>query len=934
MRGVAERFMAWWPEHIDTSGAPRKRYIADMLTARRTSALAALLLIGCGGDDTAPPGPISTTTTGPGPDPVEFSVAPASCAFNCQQFADCPEAGAPYECPSLGDWDAVPHADACPAWDGRYPEVTIGRCEVSEASGEASLFPGSHPDELFTTILPTGRRLRPAGGAHRFFDAEVTGGQTTNLALIPGTSLLLTVDSGDGDHAVRLIDGDQIGGSGTVRGIVPFPSPATLNWGLAVAGPDRAYVASDDGVVHAFAIDAAAGTIARDDARSIPLPGGASSPWYASGVAVSPDGRILVASPVHERELLVFDADPASGTYGQLLGQADLGGAETFMVAFDPNDPTGQRAYVSMWRDREVVEVDLADPAAPVVARRFATEKNPQGLAFLDARWMVVANALGDSLTVVDRAQSTATSLPIDVEEELHGEEPSTLAWDPVASRLYVTLAGAAAVAAYGVDLATAPPTIAPAGRLPTLWWPSGVAVQGDGSLIVTSLRGVGTGPADAPYGLDDYNDRVARWHGGVQSIPAPSAADLAAGEATVRANSDAGALPGRPAVSCPDGARDFPVPATNTEGPSPVIDRVFIVIRENKTFDALLGDLPGAEGKPELLLKPAAEDRERIWGNLRALASRFSTSDNFYVAGELSTLGHMWTTYGRTNDFAERTWSLTGYWRPAHRSDLETGGVAEVGKPEEGSFFDWLGRNGVPYDVLGEGFGLPQVEAPGHPAVDFSYPGGLLTSIMHPDIEKACHVAGRARVRCDLGKVVYLTLPNDHGGPLDPQTPTPELMCAVNDEATGMLVEAISKSPLWRSSLILITEDDPGEGGDHVDAHRTILVAASPWVKIGHVSHAVSDISSIHKLLAHIFGLPYPNVAVAKAALPLDLFTSTPDYRPFDRIPRAWPLECGTAASMEQQKASEAWDVSEVDRSPELDDQVARWMRERPPLR
>ena len=157
---------------------------------------------------------------------------------------------------------------------------------------------------------------------------------------------------------------------------------------------------------------------------------------------------------------VVFDADPASGTYGQLLGQADLGGAETFMVAFDPNDPTGQRAYVSMWRDREVVEVDLADPAAPVVARRFATEKNPQGLAFLDARWMVVANALGDSLTVVDRAQSTATSLPIDVEEELHGEEPSTLAWDPVASRLYVTLAGAAAVAAYGVDLATAPPTI------------------------------------------------------------------------------------------------------------------------------------------------------------------------------------------------------------------------------------------------------------------------------------------------------------------------------------------------------------------------------------------------------------------------------------------------------------------------------------------
>ena len=138
-----------------------------------------------------------------------------------------------------------------------------------------------------------------------------------------------------------------------------------------------------------------------------------------------------------------------------------------------------------------------------------------------------------------------------------------------------------------------------------------------------------------------------------------------------------------------------------------------------------------------------------------------------------------------------------------------------------------WLGDNNVRYDQLGEIMGMPDKKPAGYDPVDINYPGGAFQSIPHDDDEKACYVAGRGRVLCNLGSFIYMTLPNDHTQGAAPNFPTPEVMCAVNDEATGMLVDAVSHSPLWKSSLIIITEDDPQQGADHVDYHRVPLVVA-----------------------------------------------------------------------------------------------------------
>jgi len=583
-----------------------------------------------------------------------------------------------------------------------------------------------------------------------------------------------------------------------------------------------------------------------------------------------------------------------------------------------------------MWADKEVVEVDLSTVSAPVVKRKFATGKDPEGIAFLDARWMAVADDLGDSLSVVDRMSGMVTAIPIATEGTAHGHEPSVLAYDSEAKRLYVGLAAMGAISAYAVDLTKTPPSFTPEGSLPTQWWPSGIVVLADGTVAISSLRGEGRGALDGPYTLETASDGDAYigLHGGIQVFAKPSAAELSAGADDVRMNNAVGSMPGSPKVDCPAGVMDFPVPPTNTSGPSSSIDHVFVIVRENKSFDAVFGDMANVNGKAELTLKAASKDMDGVWQNLRTLARTFTFSDNFYTGAEISSLGHVWTTYGRSNEYNERTWAMASYGRSARPGDVQNGGVVDVGRPDEGSMFDWLGNTGITYYIMREGVGLPTVYVDGHPPNDLKYPGGFIQNITYPDIEKACYGAARVRVRCDLGQLVYMTLPNDHTIGLSPTNPDPETMCAVNDEATGLIISAISKSPIWKRSLIMITEDDPAQGGDHVDAHRTVFVVISPWVRRGYVSKTHTDVSSMHKIIAHVLGLPYPNIQVENAALPYDMFTSTPDYTPFDYLPRTWPAACGEKSTKMEQALTKEWDVDDVDRSPGLDQQVMRWMR------
>jgi hypothetical protein len=721
---------------------------------------------------------------------------------------------------------------------------------------------------------------------------------------------------------VRVVDTTLIGKSNPVVGFIDFPPPSYLNDGIAVLPSGRTYIATGYGVVQAFDVNLTTGALTRNDAASLMLPTSTApnttgKPWYSSGVAVSPDGKRLVVTPVFDTLAFVFDVDPASPTSGKQLGQVDLGGHETFGAWFDPHDPTGHYAYVSMWAGYKVLELDVSTPAMPKVSRSFATDKNPERVSFLDARWMVVANDFGETISLVDRTSGTVTSVPVLFDPGFPGLDVSGLAWDEPNKLLYATLSGIDALAAFTVDTTATPPTITPAGRLPTSWWPTGCVVNADGSLTIVNLRGHPIGPFPVMNGSGGYD----QMKGSIEQSPAPQAADLTAGDAQVKATIGVGSQPGFPAVSCPANANDFPVPATNTEGASKQITHVFFIVRENKTFDSLFGDIPGVEGDPTIMMKATSAAMDKVWPNARKLARTFTVSDNFYSLSVQSTQGHNWTTYGRATDFCERTWSDS--LRPAPLC-----GVEDVGNPPEGSLFNWLEKNKVAYTVLGEIVGTWTLKdaAP----IDVKYPGGPFQNISYVDLEKACYTAGRVRVSCDLGSFVYMTLPNDHTVGVSPTNPSPDTMCAVNDEATGMFIDALSHSPLWASSLVVLTEDDPQSGGDHIDYHRTPLVLISPWVKHGYVSKTHIDVASLHKVFAHLFGLPYPNLVVKNAGLPFDAFTSTPDFTPYTYEPHQVTITCGMDATHAEKRLTDSWDFRQPDGQPGLGEQVFRYMRGR----
>ncbi len=389
----------------------------------------------CGSSDDQPP-----PDAGPPVDPDEFSIPPKSCALECPQ-SDCPETKTPYACPNLGAWKDVPHAATCAAWDGTFPAPQAGKCTVSVPTGEAAKYAGADKDKPGTLILPDGRRIKPAGSEWIFDEKDLPSGLPSAVLAIPGTSYAVVVDSGYGPHAVRAVDTTKIGTGNPVVSYLKFAAPSTLNGALAFVAPDRLYVASDDGMVHALTIDPSTGKLASDKPRSITLPGskdGASNPanFYVSGLAVSPDGKRLVATAVFDRRILVYDVADGSPSYGKLQGQVDIGATESFGAWFEPTETEGGFAYVSLRASRQVVEVDLSTPSAPKIARTFPTDKNPQGIAFLDARWLAVANDFGDTITLVDRVAASSTPVPVDVASTLHGFEPTTLPFDATAKRL------------------------------------------------------------------------------------------------------------------------------------------------------------------------------------------------------------------------------------------------------------------------------------------------------------------------------------------------------------------------------------------------------------------------------------------------------------------------------------------------------------------
>lgn len=814
---------------------------------------------------------------------------PTSCAFDCKNGCDDERLG-PFKCPALGPWEQVPHGEACGSLTP--PVASKGKCEIGAPTGEALA-------RASKTVLPDGHRLTPAGREVELVDATHVGGFPVSIGAATD-KFGIVVEAGFGEHLVRSIDLASLSIVSTVR-------VERASWGPAIvagAGSHRVFVSGGaSGKVWTLTLDDATGALTLDKA-AIDL-----GTFFAAGLAVTPDGKRLLATGARSVETKIVSLETAD--FGKVVASAAPGN-EQFGVFIDPLDTTGESAWITMWEDSKVVAIDARTGA---LGRSVVTGKNPESIAFLDARFMVVSAADGDSLSVIDRiAGSVVTTIPI--EKGTHGWAPTAMAYDAANKRLYVAEAIINAVEVFDVTLRSGDaPILASRGRIPTAWWPTDLALSG-GKLLVAEGRGHGTGIGRTGKRFGAGEGEIAESMRGTLREIDLATLDLTKTTAQVNDNLALAKTVGYPQPSCAD---DFPIPLTNTTGRSQQIQHVVLVVRENKTFDALFGDMPGVEGDPAKVLIPGK--LEMVIPNLRAMAKRWTIADNYYTDAEFSSQGHVWTTYGRTSDFTERVWHIAASGKGRELG----GGVTEAGRPEEGSVFEWMLRLNVEQDILGEATGLPLPPKGKRNPLDPTYPG-LAQNVGLEDTTKACYFAGRARARCDLHDFVYITLPNDHTFGGGGNRPTPETMMAVNDEATGMLLEALSTSPFWASTLVMIVEDDPQDGGDHIDLHRTPLVLAGPWVKRGYVAKGHYDVASLIKLFAHVRGLPYPNEVVARAALPLEMFTSTPDYAPWKTIPRTVERACNATGSAFATEAA-GWDWDELDEQRGLGNHLRRML-------
>ncbi len=695
-------------------------------------------------------------------------------------------------------------------------------------------------------ILPGGRQLTPAG-----VEAAL-GGFPVDVRVHPTLPIAYVMNTGYALRAVQVVDTN----TGAVMQTIPRPE---CFYGMALsADATHLYTAGGfAGTVDVWDVGAD-GTLTAASQIPVPAPmNGAPNP-YPAGLALSPDGTKLWVGEFLGQQ--IDEVDLASSTVTASIPLM----ARAYSLLYVPSkSAAADQLWISGFGGTDLTVVDVT---AHQVVATVSIGQNPSGLALSqDGSKVFVSVSDGDVVVAVDtttRAVVASQSLGDPGiagadGKPLPADSPSGLLLDPGGQKLYVVRAADNAVSILNAA------TLAPQAAIPVGWYPTSVAVAGT-KLVVLNAKGFGAGPLTAAEASPSQGKAMMN---GSVSLVDLATADLPALTAQVLANVE------RPSTLYPFDCPGFPVP-TRAADKSP-IEHIVLIVRENKTYDTLLGDLgqKGANGDPSLVLYG-----QEITPNLHALALQFAHHDNFYDDSETSTQGHLWLSSSFVNDYMERTWLEDYRNHPGFSQDPDK----TYGEPSFGTFFTHLIAHGVDFTDYGEVTGVVQPGVGAH--VDLGFPGTFFDlSVL--DQEKATYVAGQIVDKAVLKPFTYVLLPNDHTSGTTPGSPTPEAMIADNDAATGLLVDKITHSKWWSSTAIFLVEDDAQIGADHVDYHRSICVVMSPWVKHGYVSHVQTSFPSLFRTFEQILGVPPMNRYDALAPALFDVFTTQPDETPFSAV-------------------------------------------------
>ncbi|HVH08460.1 MAG TPA: beta-propeller fold lactonase family protein, partial [Gemmatimonadales bacterium] len=493
---------------------------------------------------------------------------------------------------------------------------------------------------------------------------------------------------------------------------------------------------------------------------------------------------------------------------------------------------------------------------------------HPSALA-LRGTDLYVALAGANGVVRVDlRTRAVAERLTVALSPQAPtGSDPNALALAPDGRTLYVAMAGNNAVAV----VRRGPTGMELAGLIPVGWYPTAVAVAANGRTLYVAN---GKGNSAAANRDGTYIARLIT--GTVSLIPIPDAATLGRYTREVYASSPY-SNPRVRAVS-PDRL-----------GAAPPVRHVVYVVRENRTYDQVFGDVRAGNGDSGLALF-----NDSVTPNAHAIARRWVLFDNFYVNGEVSANGHEWTDRAFSGDYNEKTWPQNY----SHRRPWDFDDGEDLVNPHGAYLWDAARRKGLWVVNFGERAetdstgnthtalaGLDEVTVHSYPAFRLEIPDTLRARLVADSIA-SWDRQGR------FPDLVLIWLPRDHTYGRAGGRPTPRSMVAENDLALGRIVERLSISPTWASLALFALEDDAQDGPDHVDAHRSVLLVASPWARRGVVDSTFYTTSAVVRSIELLLGLPALS-QYDSAATPLwAAFASQPLGTPYASLPNTWPLD------------------------------------------
>lgn len=702
-------------------------------------------------------------------------------------------------------------------------------------------------------LLPNGWSISPAGRQIEL------GGLPLKLLAIPNQPFVLAMSNGYSEHFIAVINVDQ---EKVVQRV-----PIRQGWmGLAATPDGNTLFASAGAEDRILVYQFSNGRLSYSS--DIPL----EARTFPAGLTVNRKGDRLYVAANLSNALKVVDLKTGRVTNTIPAGE------KPYTCAVSGDETV---AYVSNWGQDSVAVIQLKESH---LFKSIKVQEKPNDLLLTrDEARLFVANGNRNTVSVID-TQKTQVIEQIDVAllpNSPLGSTPNALALSPDEKTLYVANADNNALAVIDVSKIGKSSSL---GFIPTGWYPTAVATVPSGNkLVVANGKGLVSlpNPAREPSAPVSKNPRHTYigdlLEGNISFIDSPGERTLAEYSQQVYRNSPFARKRSQEAKA------PFP---PGSKGP---IKYVFYIIKENRTYDQIFGDMKQGNGDPDYCLFP-----EKVTPNHHALAGSFVLFDNFYHDAEVSADGHHWVTSAYATDYVEKFWpSMYAQKGKKERLSLHDDPVAYSAG---GFLWDLCAKAGISYRSYGE-----------FARIHFAEPGKVraatpsLEGHIHPTYYGADGIqqmSDRRRLEIwleefrqferegEMPQFTVLSLPGDHLLGTRPGAQTPRAMMAENDWALGKMVEALSHSRFWKQLAIFVVEDDTQGGPDHVDAHRAPALIISPYVRRNYVDNTMYSTSGLLRTMELVLGLP-PLTQFDAAAAPMwAAFQATPNLRPYKALP------------------------------------------------